>query len=779
MRLKMNLRTKLIVLITSATAVIFTLFTIYVSVAFNNMASKQAKEYADELSQKYAFQIESILNYNMGYAKAMGNSLNNFTKFDIKQARELQTNFILEAHKANKNWTSAWISTELSAFKDGYTKGYGRQTILSNNNGNIISVDTLYKDIDNENVGSDYYVIKKNPISKLFEPYIDNSFNILMSTFGEPFYCNDKFAGMAGVDISLEGIQESVKNINPIEGSSVMVLSNTGIIVAHSNGSYIGKNVTEVYPELNTTNKIKDNVAFGKSFSFDHKEDGNIYYTSYTSFIAKGSDKSWSFAITLPLSLILEHAYSEINRSIMIAVISLLLLSIILALFARSITQPISGTTKVFDRLSKGEISSDLKLNITTGDELQEMGNSVNNLIDGLQKTEYFAREIEKGNLDVEYDLLSDNDTLGKALLEMRNSLKNAVEQEIIRKAEEQKRNWATHGVAVFADLLRDDYKTIEEMSYSIISNLVKYTNANQGGIFLLTDDNNSDQHLVLTASYAFNRRKFLEKRIEIGEGLVGRCFMEGKVIFMTDIPKDYINITSGLGQETPRCLIIVPMIVNESVLGIIEIASFTKLEQYEIDFIEKVGENIASSISSLRINIQTAHLLEQTKQQAEEMQAQEEEMRQNMEELQATQEESARREDELRRAYEELEASSYSDNSILELVNCNMGVVEFDAYGAICRANNYFINMLNIDSEELLIGKQYNELPLTNEVKEIDKLWEMVKNGEAVERISAYQITESKVVYAKEKFSPLMNENGYLDKIIVTSIDITEFYKS
>ena len=779
MKLKMNLRTKLIVLIISASAVIFTLYSIYVGVAIHKMASQQAEKYADELSQKYAYQMESILNYNMGYSKALANSLNDFTKFNGSEFSDIQKNFMTQAHKANKNWTSIWTTTELSVLNKSYDKNHGRLTLLSVNNGNSFTIDSIYKDMDSENVGSSYYNMKKNPMSFVVDPYLDNSFNVLMTSFSEPFYTDGKFAGLAGIDISLEGIQESVRNINPIEGSSVMVLSNSGTIVGHSNKSYIGKKATEIMPELCRSKKIIEKVASGQSFSYENKDNGKLFYTSFKSFKAAGTDKSWSFAITLPLSLILENAYSEINKSIIIAVISLLVLSIILALFARSITQPISGTTKVFDSLSKGEINSELKLNINSGDELQDMGNSVNNLIDGLQKTELFAREIEKGNLDAEYDLLGEKDSLGKALLEMRNSLKLATEQEKIRKAEEQKRNWATHGVALFADLLRNNYDSIEDMSYNIISNLVKYTNANQGGLFLLSDETSDERYLALMAAYAYNRRKYLEKRIELGEGLIGRCFLEAKTIFMTDLPKDYISITSGLGEDTPRCLIIVPMIVNEQVLGIIEMASFKKLEQHEIEFIEKVGENIASSISSLRINIQTASLLEQTKQQAEEMQAQEEEMRQNMEELQATQEESYRREEEIRLAYEKLEESKNADSDILNLVHCNLGVVEFNTFGSINMANNYFKNILNIKSEDELIGKQYTELPLSNKPEETEELWNTVMKGEEVERITKYNTSLSKTVFVKEKFSPIIDESGVVEKIVATSIDITEFYKN
>ena len=318
-----------------------------------------------------------------------------------------------------------------------------------------------------------------------------------------------------------------------------------------------------------------------------------------------------------------------------------------------SLAVPINHTKNILLSMGKGVLPKD-KLK-EGNDELGQMAKALNMLVKGLTNIFNFSLEIGKGNFDTHFTPLSDEDVLGHSLIDMRNELKKAADDEIRRKEEDEHRNWAAQGVAKFSDILRKNTSDLDELAYDIISNLVKYTNSNQGGIYIINDNDKDNHFIEMKASYAYDRRKFITKRIEIGEGLVGRCYQEKEKIYLTEIPNDYVKITSGLGEDNPRALLIVPFIYNDVIYGLVEIASFSEYPAHVIEFIERIGESIAATISSSKAQIQTALLLEQSQQQAEEMASQEEEMRQNMEELRATQEQSSRREEELQREVGEL----------------------------------------------------------------------------------------------------------------------------
>lgn len=320
---------------------------------------------------------------------------------------------------------------------------------------------------------------------------------------------------------------------------------------------------------------------------------------------------------------------------IIIGIVVVILGIIIAAVTIRNVIVPINKVKETLKLMGKGEILSE-QLE-TTNDEIGEMSSALNYLSDGLQRTADYAEKIGNGNLEASFISLGDKDLLGNSLLEMGKKLKTLSE-------EDRRRNWVTVGLAQFSDILRssNDLKILCE---TILSSLIKYLGANQGGIFLVNESDNKEVYLELIACYAYDRKKFLEKIIHTGEGLVGQCLLEKDTIYLTDVPDDYVQITSGTGAATPRCIVIQPIKVNDEIVGVFEIASFTVLDKYEMEFLSKLSESVASVVSSVKVNERTVKLLEESRINQENMRSQEEELRQNLEELNATQEEMQRKE--------------------------------------------------------------------------------------------------------------------------------------
>lgn len=323
-----------------------------------------------------------------------------------------------------------------------------------------------------------------------------------------------------------------------------------------------------------------------------------------------------------------------------------------------------------------------------TNDELEVVLDEIHQLSANLANVKSFALEVGKGQFDNDIAVFNNEGEIGSSLAEMRESLKKVAEEDRIR-------NWANRGYAEFGDILRKNSDDLDQMADAVIRQMVKYINANQGGFFIL-NENEGENALELKSSFAYDRKKFIDKVVHEGQGLVGQCYLEKESIYLKEVPENYVVITSGLGKAAPNYIFVVPLIFNEKVYGIIELASFNAFEDHVRVFIERQAESIASTISNVKINQNTRKLLEESQQLTEQMRSQEEEMRQNMEELQATQEE-------VHRNQQEMVAKTGQLNSIIKGISAV--VITTDQSGKISFANDAALQLLNT-SEQALNGR-------------------------------------------------------------------------
>ncbi|WPP49864.1 PAS domain-containing protein [Catalinimonas niigatensis] len=375
-----------------------------------------------------------------------------------------------------------------------------------------------------------------------------------------------------------------------------------------------------------------------------------------------------------------------------------------------------------------------------------------------------FISEIEKGNLEAQYD---EEEHLSEKATDdqLSNSLISLRKQMVKVSLEERQRNWVAETRSKFIDILRSSDNNLKELAEGIICNLVKYLSANQGGLYLVNDDDANDVYVELLACYAYERKKYISQRIEIGHGLVGQIILEKESMYLTEIPENYLKITSGLGQSTPRYLLIVPLKLEEKVFGAIEIASFHPIKTHEIEFTEQLGESIASTISNVKNNYQTRRLLEETQQQAEEMRAQEEEVRQNMEELSATQED-------MQRIMKEVQGNEAFMKGLIDSTNDSIITIDKDYKIITCNKST----SETYKTSGLEVGKGFDifELFQDEQKAKYKAFYDRALKGEFFEVTEKYQYGD-RIQHFTVTYSPLRDEKGEIVGAACFGKDVTE----
>ena len=434
--------------------------------------------------------------------------------------------------------------------------------------------------------------------------------------------------------------------------------------------------------------------------------------------------------------------------------VSIILIAIISAIFLmRAITRPVNFLKNVVVKLGRGELVEDKQANVSN-DEIGEMAVAMDNLVTGLKSTSLFAENIGNGNYQMEFQPLSEHDVLGNALINMRNNLSKVAE-------DDKKRNWATEGQAKFGEILRTNNTDLNKLSDEIIGNLVKYLKANQGALYIV-DDAAADEETTMSmkACYAWDKKKYLNHKIHRGEGLAGQAWQEGDTVYLTEVPQNYVRIVSGLGDANPTAVLIVPLKVNDQIFGVVEIASFGEFQDFEIEFVQKIAESIASTISSVKVNARTQRLLEESQEMTEQMRAQEEEMRQNMEELQATQ--------------EEMQRSQGETESTLNAIHGSMAVAEYNPDGTIVKTNSNFLELFGYTQDEVL-GEHHRVLASKEEKnsEEYRQFWRDLGNGYPKKGLFKRQNRKGEPINIRSSFSPIKSRSGDVIKIMEIAYEL------
>lgn len=665
MKLKLKIWQKIIIFILGSATILFITIFVFISLSSRKIIYNDTVDLTNTYAARYASQIETWINADFAISRTLANAFLEYRSMPQDEWQALYKKMYNRVFIDNPHIDAFWDSWEFSNLDPKWDKPYGRYFYIVYRENGVVKTKSETRSLTGD--PPTYGAMKQAGKETITDPYISAlQKGKMMATLSSPLLENGKFIGVIGIDLILTRFQNLVNNIKPFPESYAFLISNNGIYVAHPDTSIFQKNINDIFPELVSKYQLLENIQKGNpiNFKFTDKTKKTYFYTVAPITIGK-TNKPWALGIVVPERVIMAKADKNYNISFISGAIGLFLLVIILIIFTNNLTKPINKITGLLLEIAKGRIDKSMKLNISTGDEIAIMADALNESIEGLNNKTEFARLIGSGNLNAELTLLGEDDALGKSLLEMRDSLLKAREEENNRKEEEEKRTWVNEGLNKFADILRRDNHNLTKLSDEIIKNIVWYLNANLGGIYIY-NEKSEDQSYDLISAFAYDRKRFIQKSFHRGEGLIGTCAAEKDIIYLTDIPQEYIEITSGLGGANPDTILLVPLKIEEEVLGVIEIASFNIFKPYEIEFLQKLGESIASTLRSVKVNAKTAELLEKSQEQAEMMAAQEEEMRQNMEEMQATQEEMRRKEEVMKQILRDMESEEGNLRNLL-----------------------------------------------------------------------------------------------------------------
>jgi PAS domain S-box-containing protein len=446
----------------------------------------------------------------------------------------------------------------------------------------------------------------------------------------------------------------------------------------------------------------------------------------------------------------------SIIRFLVISIFTLACIILLILITTHGITHPLKSATKYLEILSSGDLPQEPL--VPEGlPEIRKIDDGLIKMVQGIQEKVELTRSLNQNDLNFRLTLSGPRDVLGLELNQLQKQMLDAAALQKKNDEENTQRRYINEGLARFSEILRARSNDIHALGDVFIREIVKYLNAIQGGFFLLNENHQEIPMLELISAFAYNRKKYLQKSIPLGEGLVGTCAREKQIINLTEIPDGYITITSGLGDTKPDNLLLVPILHENVLIGVLEIASLHLYKAHEIKFTGEVAGSLGATIIYARNNQRTSALLEKSQQQAVEMTEQEEEMRQNMEELKATQEESTRREEDFR--------------GTAEAMNHSLMVVEYDIEGTIRNVNEKFCIFIGRSRDEI-IGKVHHQV-LEGAMQTDVIFWGDLNKKNQIALVEKIKIGKKEYVL-KEHFACVQNRDGIAVQYINFLTDIS-----
>lgn len=381
-----------------------------------------------------------------------------------------------------------------------------------------------------------------------------------------------------------------------------------------------------------------------------------------------------------------------------------------------------------------------------------------------INKNALFAKRIGEGDYVSSFEIGGEDDILGKSLVLMRNNL-------LSNQKKEGEQNWIAKGKDEISYILRL-HNNIEELSYEVLVKLILYINSVQGALYIYDEEK---KILTNLATYAYNRKKYVQQEFRVGQGLIGECAYERDYIYRTELPDDYATITSGiLGDKKPKSLLLIPLITDEKLEGVLEFATVDdEIPELTIRFLREVGEIIARTIFNLRINQKTEKLLQEAQQMTQELRENEEELRQNAEEMRATHEELEKSNAKLESKIKEVQNAQKRLHSLLE--NASEIISIYSSEKQLTYISPSVTKILGYTPNEMMSGKDFDRLTRKGE-SDFNEMFEQLLENPRIGITIQYTFMkkDGEKIFLEVTGRNLLDDPA-IGGIIINSRDITE----
>ncbi len=513
---------------------------------------------------------------------------------------------------------------------------------------------------------------------------------------------------------------------------------------------------------------IKDQNSVGvqkaalgeKGYAKDINYNGDEILSAWNNIPSVG----WGLASNVNESEINEQLNGLINKFIYTGLIILLISLIISVIFSRVLLNPIISLKETLKLLGKGILPNNVPKK--SDDEIGEMATILDGYVSSLKNTANFAKQIGEGDFKADFKPISEEDTLGNSLINMRNSIQEAEKRD-------KERNWIVTGVAEIGEILRSN-DSLEQLGDEILMYVTKKIDAIQGAFYVLNDDDTDNLFLEMKSSYAYNKKKYLKARFKFAEGLVGQSAIEQDTLLRTEIPHDYVSVTSGLlGDQRPSCILIVPLITDEKVFGVLEFAGFHKFDSSQIKFVEEISLIIARTVFNIKVNERTRKLLAESQTMSQELQEQQEVLRQNAEEMEATQEELKRTNQRLEDQIEEVNRTQKRMQLLLE--NASEVITIYEKDGTVRYISPSVEKILGYRQEDIIDTTELDKVHPDSKDEVHQQFLHLVDNpDESITMQHQYLNSDNEYVWVEVTGTNQL-EDPAIQGIIFNTRDITE----